>query len=153
MNNDGFISPNGKFYKVNKPTFIDGEYIEDSHEDLAKRICNELGLIVSSDVIEKKRGYKRTIMDNYGYIYYAHHTVDEVPYIESFNNKATKDQVNILLQIIQREGFSIKRVPTFLALIDEDEYDNQIVRTSEFINKWNNMEGYKDEESICKRIK
>lgn len=153
MKNDGFISPNGKFYKVNKPKFIDGEYIEDSHEDLAKRICNELGLIVSREIIEKNRGYKRTIMNQYGYIYYAHHTIDEVPYIESSNNRATKEQLNVLIQIIGREGFSTKRVPSYKTLIDEDEYDNQIVNTSEFINKWSNMEGYKDEESICKRIK
>lgn len=108
---DGFIAPDGSFYKVSiknkhKPTHIEwADYFVTRKLDYVKRLANPQGSLLY--IISRLDNKQDVLVHFYGYVYYGHDAASRKPIIiypdSSVNEREiTEEQLNTLFNILRK---------------------------------------------------
>ena len=108
---DGFIAPDGSFYKVSiknkhKPTHIEwADYFVTRKLDYVKRLANPQGSLLY--IISRLDNKQDVLVNFYGYVYYGHDAASRKTIIiypdRSVNEREiTEEQLNTLFNILRK---------------------------------------------------
>ena len=134
---DGFIAPDGSFYKVSiknkhNPTHIEWaeEYVK-RKLDYVKRLANPSGSLLY--IISRLDNKQDVLVHFYGYIYYGHDAASRKPIIiypdRSVNEREiTEEQLNTLFNILRKSGEYNDSYMSHEEKLNNDRFENYVDR-------------------------
>ena len=132
---DGFIAPDGSFYKVSiknkhNPTHIEwAEYFVTRKTDYIKNLTNPTGSFLY--IISRLKDKQDILIHFYGYIYYGHDASSRKPIIiypdKEINEKQiTKKQEDMLFNILRKNNELNDLNITYEDELNDYKYENYV---------------------------
>lgn len=134
---DGFIAPDGSFYKVSIKNKHNPTHIEWAEEyvtrklDYVKRLANPSGSLLY--IISRLKNKQDVLVHFYGYVYYGHDAESRKPIIiypdRSVNEREINDeQLNTLFNILRKSGEYNDSYMSHEEKLNNDRFENYVDR-------------------------